>query len=128
MKRYPFLLLHLRPLAAHSAQQNRPPVGIEIPQLVIATDKDGDGINDLDDILQGARKDAVNRPAYRSAYYAGGYPPDDEGVCSDVVWRAFKNAGYDLKAMIDVDIRRHIDDYPRVGGCLKTFPILQTCC
>lgn len=31
----------------------------------------------------------------------GGYPPDNIGVCIDVVWRAFANAGYSLKDMVD---------------------------
>lgn len=46
----------------------------------------------------------------------GGYPPDNEGVCSDVIWRAFKNAGYNLKEMIDEDIKNNLDEYPRVNG------------
>lgn len=52
------------------------------------TDFDNDGIDDYTDILQGARIEAENKPNYRSAYYSGGYPPDDEGVCTDVIWRA----------------------------------------
>lgn len=86
-----------------------------IDKIVIDSDKDNDGILDLDDIVQGARKDAANKPKYKSVYYEGGYPPDNQGVCSDVVWRALKNAGYNLKDMIDKDIRENIEDYPRVG-------------
>ena len=53
-------------------------------------------------------------PVYKSAYYVGGYPPATEGVCTDVVWRAFKEAGYDLKKMIDADIaaKRNADGLP----------------
>ena len=50
----------------------------------------------------------------------GGYPPDNEGVCSDVIWRAFENAGYNLKEMIDEDIKNNLDDYPRVNGTPDT--------
>lgn len=89
---------------------------INIPKLVINSDKDNDGIKDLDDIVEGARKDAKNKPRYRSAYYAGGYPPDNEGVCTDVIWRAFKNAGYSLKDLVDKDIKKNTKDYPRVNG------------
>jgi len=49
------------------------------------TDKDGDGIDDYTDILLGARAEAEREPEYKSAYYAGGYPPDTEGVCTDVI-------------------------------------------
>lgn len=87
-----------------------------VEKVVLDSDKDGDGIYDLDDIVQGARKDLEARPIYKDAYYAGGYPPKNEGVCTDVIWRALKNAGYDLKGMMDRDIQAHPDDYPRVTG------------
>lgn len=87
-----------------------------VEKVVVARDQDSDGIYDLDDIVQGARKDLEVRPTYKDAYYAGGYPPNNEGVCTDVVWRALKNAGYDLKTMMDQDIRAHTRDYPRVEG------------
>jgi hypothetical protein len=87
-----------------------------IERIVSSSDKDQDGLNDTDDILEGARKDAENKPKYRDGYYNGGYPPEDEGVCTDVIWRAFKNAGYMLKELIDEDIQNHLDLYPRVEG------------
>ncbi|GAV24290.1 DUF1287 domain-containing protein [Carboxydothermus islandicus] len=89
---------------------------VRVEKVILKHDQDGDGIYDLDDIVQGARKDVANKPRYRSAYYAGGYPPDNEGVCTDVIWRAFKNAGYNLKAMVDEDIKNNLEAYPRVGG------------
>ncbi len=60
--------------------------------------------------------DAENKPVYDGSYHAGGYPPEDIGVCTDVVWRAFKHAGYNLKEMVDQDIQRNTELYPRVGG------------
>ena len=87
-----------------------------IERLISNTDFDGDGIDDYTDILEGARIDAKNKPKYKSEYYQGGYPPDDEGVCTDVVWRALKNAGYSLKDMVDEDIKNNVDKYPRVEG------------
>ncbi|MFT9278711.1 MAG: DUF1287 domain-containing protein [Bifidobacterium sp.] len=69
-----------------------------------SVDYDHDGIDDYSDILQGARMDAKARLVYDASYYQGGYPPDNRGACTDVVWRAFKNAGYDLKNMVDADI------------------------
>jgi uncharacterized protein YijF (DUF1287 family) len=87
---------------------------LDIPRIRSEYDHDGDGLCDADDILEGARKDAANRPRYIDAYYRGGYPPDDEGVCTDVIWRAFLNTGYDLKSMVDHDIRENLKEYPRV--------------
>lgn len=83
--------------------------GIEVIKSNI--DYNNNGIDDYTDILTGAKIDAQNKPKYKSAYYAGGYPPDDIGVCSDVIWRAFKSAGYSLKDMIDKDIENNRDDY-----------------
>jgi uncharacterized protein YijF (DUF1287 family) len=80
------------------------------------SDQNRNGVDDSTDILLGARTDAENRPVYRSDYYEGGYPPDGEGVCTDVVWRAFSNAGFNLKDMVDSDIAANIDSYPRVEG------------
>lgn len=88
--------------------------GIEV--LISEYDYDDDGIDDFSDILEGAKIDARNRPNYKSAYHAGGYPPEDEGVCTDLVWRAFKNAGYSLKDLVDEDIKNNVDLYERVNG------------
>ncbi len=88
---------------------------LEVEKIDFPSDRDGDGINDLDDIVEGARKDAENKPRYRSRYYSGGYPPENEGVCTDVIWRALLNAGYNLKEMMDEDIRKNPQDYPGVS-------------
>lgn len=70
-----------------------------------SVDFNGNGVDDYTDLLLGARKDAVNHPTYNGQYYGGGYPPDHIGVCTDVVWRAFKNAGYSLRDMVDNDVK-----------------------
>lgn len=79
-------------------------------------DYNNNGIDDYTDILLGARMEAERHPTYKSTYYAGGYPPENEGVCTDVIWRALKNAGYSLKDLIDEDIANNIEEYPRVNG------------
>lgn len=66
-------------------------------------------------LILGAREEVGRRPLYRSAYYAGGYPPASEGVCTDLVWRAFTYAGYDLKKAMDADIRKNRKAYPRAA-------------
>lgn len=79
-------------------------------------DYDKDGIDDYSDILEGAKIEADKKIKYKSAYYEGGYPPDGEGVATDVIWRSLKNAGYDLKSLIDEDIKNNIDAYPNLEG------------
>jgi len=88
--------------------------GIKV--MVSDKDYDKDGIDDYMDIMLGARIDAENHPKYDGSYVSGGYPSDKVGVCSDVIWRAFKNAGYLLKDMIDEDIINNPNDYPGLDG------------
>ena len=88
--------------------------GIETVKSKVDFNKNG--VDDYTDILLGARQDAINHPTYDGSYVAGGYPADDKGVCTDVVWRAFKNAGYSLKDMVDKDIKENVSSYPRVEG------------
>lgn len=72
------------------------------------------GVDDYRDLMLGARKDAKNKPVYDDRYWDEGYPPDSIGVCTDVVWRAFGNAGYSLRYMIDRDIRERPEAYPNI--------------
>ena len=86
-----------------------------IAKIRPGSDTNKNGINDADDIIRGGREEASRKPIYRSAYYKGGNPPPQEGVCTDLVWRAFATAGYDLKTLIDADIRKNSAAYPRAG-------------
>lgn len=78
------------------------------------SDYDNDGIDDFTDIMLGARNYVESKPTYKSAYYEGGYPPSGEGVCTDVIWEAFQNAGYSLKDLVDADISSHPEAYPAI--------------
>ena len=74
-------------------------------------DKDGDGIDDQTDILEGVRAYIATNPKYKSVYYAGGYPDDEYGVCTDVVAQGFLNAGYDLMELVSKDIQEAPEEY-----------------
>ena len=76
-----------------------------------SVDKDGDGIDDQTDILQGARDYISTNPVYKSKYYSTGYPDDQYGVCTDVVANAMKSAGYDLMELVNADILENPQDY-----------------
>ncbi len=62
-------------------------------------------------ILQGARADISVTTEYDPSYYVGGYPPAGKGVCTDVIAKGLKNAGYDLKTLVDADIKKHPSEY-----------------
>lgn len=77
-------------------------------------DFDKDRIDDYTEFVLGARKDAENNPKYISKYYKDSYPPPNEGTCADTIWRAFKQAGYSLRDMVDYDITINPEDYPNI--------------
>lgn len=79
-------------------------------------DYDHDLIDDSMDMMLGARLYIWTQPVYDDSYVAGGYPEEGRGVCTDVIWKAFRAAGYDFKAMVDEDIARNPSAYPLTGG------------
>ena len=85
-----------------------------IETVVSSIDYDSDGVDDYTDILNSAKEQAENKPTYKSEYYESGYPPDDIGVCTDVIWRALKAAGYNLKDLVDEDIKNNPNEYPNI--------------
>ena len=87
--------------------------GNAFDRVVSLLDTNGNGVSDTDDLIAGAREEVARAPGYVSRYHRGGFPPDDEGVCTDLVWRAFRYAGYDLKRLVDADIRAEPAAYPR---------------
>ena len=88
-----------------------PTYSLEVPRVLSSVDYDGDGVDDYTDLLLGARAEAERHPLYDNTYYVGGYPPDDIGVCTDLIWRAFRDAGYNLKEMMHRDIRNYTSEY-----------------
>lgn len=81
-------------------------------------DADGDGIPDPLDVQIGAHKLALNADRYDGRYvslkYPLGDPPRTIGVCTDVVIRALRNAGYDLQRAVAEDISRARFAYPMI--------------
>ena len=79
-------------------------------------DNNKNGVADALDIVNGANKEVINKTKYISNYFSGGYPPETEGVCTDVIWRGFKATNINLKDLIDEDIKNNTKLYPRVDG------------
>jgi uncharacterized protein YijF (DUF1287 family) len=83
-------------------------------------DNNNNGVSDPLDIVNGAYNEVLNKTKYESNYYSGGFPPDSEGVCTDVIWRGFNAAGINLKNLIDEDISSNTTLYSRVQGMPDT--------
>lgn len=82
-----------------------------ITTYVSTVDKDGDGKDDQTDILENVKKYLESNPKYKSKYYAGGYPDDRYGVCTDVVAQGLKGAGYDLMELVDAHVKDNLEKY-----------------
>lgn len=89
---------------------------VTVEERYSRVDNNQNNVADPLDIVNAARKEVENRTPYKSAYYAGGYPPDNEGVCTDVIWRGLAGAGINLKDLMDQDIKENTNLYPRVEG------------
>ena len=85
-----------------------------IETLQSPNDADADGIDDYRDIMLGARAFVETDPKYDGSYFAGGYPPEGVGVCTDVIWQGFMAAGYTLKDLVDADISENREAYPEI--------------
>lgn len=76
-----------------------------------------------DRIVEGARRQLDWGTVYDNRYvklsYPGGDLPKDRGVCTDVVVRALRHAGYDLQKLIHEDMKRDWKAYPRYSGLSK---------
>ena len=97
-------------------KNNKDSEEIQVPDESSKVDRNGNGVPDPIDIVNEARKEADQKTVYKDAYYVGGYPPDGEGVCTDVIWRGFKAIGVNIKELIDKDIRNNLSSYKAVNG------------
>jgi uncharacterized protein len=71
-------------------------------------------------IVQNAKEQLSWGTRYDARYvrlpYPGGDVPKDRGVCTDVVIRSLRAAGYDLQKLIHEDLKAAWSKYPRYGG------------
>jgi uncharacterized protein YijF (DUF1287 family) len=77
-------------------------------------------------IVNGAKAEVRRGVLYDARYVAIAYPggdvPEDRGVCTDVVVRALRSAGYDLQQLIHEDMRKSFRLYPRRYGLSRPDP------
>ncbi|HMO79829.1 MAG TPA: DUF1287 domain-containing protein [Pyrinomonadaceae bacterium] len=74
-------------------------------------------------LLENAEEQLSLTTGYSQDYYAISYPngdvPIETGACTDVVVRAFRNAGTDLQKEVHEDMRANFNAYPKKWGLKK---------
>lgn len=91
-----------------------------VPPKAVASPLPDTAPPQLKQMLEGAIAQAGVTTGYDPAYVALDYPngdvPENTGVCSDVVVRAFRKAGVDLQKEVHEDIKTARSAYPTRWG------------
>lgn len=61
-------------------------------------------------------------PAYRKIDFPRGDVPQNTGVCSDVIVRAYRLQNIDLQQLVNQDMTQHWKAYPKLWGLSKPDP------
>jgi uncharacterized protein YijF (DUF1287 family) len=72
-----------------------------------------------DAALELTKQSVTYDPSYFSITYPNGDIPNNKGVCTDVIIRAFRKIGVDLQKDVHEDMKAHFNLYPKIWG-LKT--------
>ena len=70
--------------------------------------------------LERTKHSVTYEGSYRKIAYPGGDVPDDIGVCSDVVIRAYRQVGIDLQKEVHEDMKGSFSLYPKNWGLKRT--------
>jgi uncharacterized protein YijF (DUF1287 family) len=83
-----------------------------------------DGFNmKLSDVAVSLTKQQVTYdPKYYSIDYPNGDIPEDRGVCTDVIIRAYRKLGIDLQKEVHEDMVANFDTYPKLWGLRMPDP------
>jgi len=92
---------------------------IDIEKLAGTNDENRNGNADAVDILKGAKKQLEIKAnnifiedSKEPNYYKGGDPPQEWALNTDIIARSFKEAGIDLRILINSDIKNNFTKYP----------------
>ena len=88
--------------------------------LFLGTWSYGERLESVQKVLEAARAQIGVTTSYDPAYvvlkYPGGDVPEDRGVCTDVVIRAFRKVGFDLQELVHRDMAANFREYPSRWG------------
>jgi len=66
------------------------------------------------------KQEVTYDPSYFSISYPNGDVPNDKGVCTDVIIRAYRKTGIDLQKEVHEDMKAHFSVYPKIWGLKST--------
>ena len=69
--------------------------------------------------LELTKQEVTYDPGYYSIDYPNGDIPNDKGVCTDVIIRAYRLIGIDLQKDVHEDMKANFDKYPKIWGLTK---------
>jgi uncharacterized protein len=86
----------------------------DFEQIESGFDLNSNGIDSQVDFLNGALARTQIEETYLDKYYVanGGKPPENEGVCTDLIWRAFEFVGLDFQNLLYQDMQENKSEYP----------------
>lgn len=88
------------------------PDEFNIPYLTAGVDHNKNHIDDGKDILEGAKQYIQRNPSYEVlTEYPDGWPKGNKGQAGDVIAQALLYADYDLKSLINQDIKKNPELY-----------------
>ena len=80
----------------------------------------------IPEVLSGAYRQVGITLHYDGSYhpiaYPGGDVPIERGVCTDVIIRAYRQAGVDLQVLVHEDMSRNFRAYPDLWGLARPDP------
>lgn len=106
-----FIILYILYLFNYIPHKKYTNKDFNIKPYISSIDKDNDGIDDQTDILNSVIEYINTKPKYKSEYYINGYPDNEYGVCTDVVAFGLLGAGYDIKELLNEDVKENRENY-----------------
>jgi uncharacterized protein len=74
----------------------------------------------LSNLIAAARARTMKHEIYDGSYRVISYPmgdvPNDRGVCTDLIIRAYRVLGIDLQVLVHEDMKAHFAEYPQSWG------------
>ncbi len=95
-----------------------------LPYLVIAQNIQNENL--ISKLVIAAKERTNHHVTYDGSYrpieYPGGDVPDNVGVCTDVIVRAYRAVGIDLQKLVHKDMKANFSSYPDKWGLKRPDP------